>query len=330
MTMKKLTALFLIFLLLAGCAVKTPAATEAPEATEIPEVTEATAAPAQTEPTEATEKEKPTYSTGALAEGAETMTVHFIDVGQADSMLIECGNAYALIDAGYPESGEIIVDYLAQLGVQRLNLVVGTHPHGDHIGGMPTVLNSYPADNIWFSAIPYTNAYVNDFLYAANKHGGIQQPQPGQTFALGSATITVLGPVHTNYEDVNDISLVLMVQFGEKRFLFTGDMEQIAETDLVNSGADLRADVLKVGHHGSYSSTGYLFLRTVAPTFAVITCGRANEYGHPHSEPMSRLRDAEVTIFRTDKMYNIVVTTDGENISFTWDNPYAKPRGPET
>lgn len=330
---KKLIALLLILcLLLAGCeygVVFETAPTDLPtEATEalLSEETEAAVA---TEATEPAQKPKPSYSTGELDPDADTLTVHFIDVGQADSALIECGNAYALIDAGYPESGDTVVAYLESLGVQRLNLVVGTHPHGDHIGGLPTVLNKIPADNIWFSAIPYTNSTVNDFLYAANKHGGIQQPRPGQTFQLGEATITVLGPVHSNYEDVNDISLVLMVQFGDMRFLFTGDMEKIAEDDLMDSGVDLQADVLKVGHHGSYSSTSYLFLRAVAPTFAVISCGRANEYGHPHDEPVSRLKDADVTIFRTDKMYNIVAVTDGTEICFTWDNAYAKPWTPE-
>lgn len=325
--MKKYTAIFLILLLLlAGC-------TQSPSTppTQSQPASEATASTQAPPATEAAEETRPSLSTGSIDEGSDTLTVHFIDVGQGDCALLECGNAYALIDAGYAENGGAVVAYLENLGVQRLNLVVGTHPHGDHIGGLPAVLKAYPADNVWFSAIPYVNSIVNDFLYAADKYaGGIQQPAPGQTFRLGGATITVLGPVRTDYEDVNDLSLVLMVQFGDTRFLFTGDMEQIAETDLLNSGADVKADVLKVGHHGSYSSTCYSFLREVAPTFAVICCGRANEYGHPHSEPMSRLRDADVTIFRTDKMYNIVVLTDGENISFTWDNAYAKPWTPES
>lgn len=330
---KKLIPILILLLLLSACT-GSPAARETTPSTEaaVPTTpTESTETLRADDPTEPTEKPRPTYSTGELSEDGVTLQVHFIDVGQADCALIECNNAFALIDAGFADTGNQVVEYLAQQGVQRLNLVVGTHPHGDHIGGLPAVLKAYPADNIWFSAIPFVNSTVNDFLYAAKAQSKeVQQPQPGQTFQLGDATITVLGPVHTNYEDVNDISLVLMIQLGEIRFLFTGDMEQIAETDLLNSGADLRADVLKVGHHGSYSSTGYLFLRTVAPTFAVISCGRANEYGHPHSEPMSRLRDAEVIIFRTDKMYNIVAVTDGENITFTWDNTYAKPWTPES
>ena len=153
-------------------------------------------------------------------------------------------------------------------------------------------------------------------------------PEVGEVFELGDATITVLGPVKDKYEDLNDTSIVLMVQYGDIRFLFTGDMEMIAETDLLDSGADVKADVLKVGHHGSYSSTGYRLLREVAPTYAVISVGGNNDYGHPHQEPMSRLRDAEVTIYRTDKMYDIVAVTDGEEIRFSWENTFAKPWQP--
>lgn len=300
--MKKLLTILLLLCLLAGC----------------------TTAPAATEPSQATE---PTEL--VLTSGPNRLTVHFIDVGQADCALIECNNAFAIIDGGNAADGEAVVEYLESRGVQRLNLVVGTHPHEDHIGGLPDVLAAYPADNIWFSAIPYTNYTVTNFLNAAKKQNReVQQPQVGQSFHLGGATITVLGPIRTDYEDVNDLSLVLMVQYGDIRFLFTGDMEREAELDLIENGTDLKADVLKVGHHGSYSSTSYLFLRQVMPTYGVISVGAANEYGHPHADPMSRLRDADVTIFRTDNMYTVTAVTDGENISFSWGNKFAEPWTP--
>jgi competence protein ComEC len=194
---------------------------------------------------------------------------------------------------------------------------------------MPAVLAQYKADTVWFSAIAYTNYTVTNFLNSVRWQGKeVIRPANGTVFDLGGATITVLGPIRDNHEDVNDISLVLMVQYGDVRFLLTGDMESIAEKELVESGADLKADVLKVGHHGSYSSTCYIFLREVMPTYAVISLALGNEYGHPHDEPMSRLRDAGAIIFQTGKMYNIAATTDGTNISFKWDNKYAEPWTP--
>lgn len=311
--MKKILAVLLLLCLLAGCTTAAPVQTEAAQPTSATEVTEA---PQATEFT--------------IPSGTNTMTVHFIDVGQADCALIECNNAFALIDGGNYADGEMVVEYLEVQGVQRLNLVVGTHPHEDHIGGLPQVLAAYPADNVWFSAIPYTNYTVTNFLNSVKKQGkDVIRPENGQTFKLGGATITVLGPVRDDYEDVNNISLVLMVQYGNTRFLFTGDMESLAEHDLVESGADIKADVLKVGHHGSYSSTSYLFLREVMPTYAVISVGAANEYGHPHRDPLSRLRDADVTIYRTDSMYTVTATSNGEDIHFEWGNRYAKPMQPE-
>ncbi len=317
--MKRLTAvLLLLALLLCGCT------TGVPETTTIPTQAAAeTTAPTTAAPTE------PAPTSPVVAMPAKSLIVHYIDVGQADCILLECENSYALIDGGNTDDGDAVVAYLQEQGVQRLNLVVGTHPHEDHIGGLAAVLKAFPADNIWTGEITYSNSPVQAFLNGAKKQDKEAiTPPVGQEFHLGGAEITVLGPVRTDYEDVNNLSLVLMVQYGDTRFLFTGDMEREAELDLINSGADLKADVLKVGHHGSYSSTSYLFLREVMPAFGVISVGAANEYGHPHSDPMSRLRDAEVLVYRTDKMYTVVAVSDGEKIEFTWGNPYAQPSIP--
>ena len=256
----------------------------------------------------------------------DALTVHFIDVGQADCALLECGGMYALIDGGNAADGKIVVDYLQKQGVERLNLMVATHPHEDHIGGLPAVLDAFDVVNVWSSEIPFSNSIVSAFTIGTKSHGiTMQYPKVGDTFYLGGATITMLGPVKRGYEDDNNLSLVLLVQYGDTRFLFTGDMESDAEKDLIDSGADVKADVLKVGHHGSYSSTSYVFLREVAPTYAVISVGRNNDYGHPHDAPVSRLQDADVTIYRTDRMYTVVAASDGKNISFTWGNPQARP-----
>lgn len=312
--MKKLLALLLVLLLLTGCTTAAPAATEPSAAP--------TAAP--TEP--ATVVTLPPETEAVTEPPLEGLSVHFIDVGQADCALLECDGEFAIIDAGYPETGEKVVSYLAQQGVEELSLLVATHPHGDHIGGLPAVLDAYPVQTVWSSTIPYSNDYTRDFQNAvALQRIPLTVPEIGDVFELGDATITMIGPVHMNYDDVNNISLVLMVEYGDVRFLFTGDMERDAETELLDSGADVKADVLKVGHHGSYTSTSYRFLYEVDPTYAVICVGGNNDYGHPHDEPMSRLRDAEVIIYRTDKMYNIVAVTDGENIQFSWGNRFAKP-----
>ena len=324
--MKKIIALLLLLTLLTGCTTAAPPATQPVETTE---ATEATVLTEATEATETTEATEPAAEVDLAPGDPDTLTVHFIDVAHADGMLIECNGHFALVDAGMADTSDRVVNYLASRGVEKLDLVVGTHPHADHIGGMPDVLANYPVDNVWFSAIPYTNYTVTNFLNSVRWRGRqVVRPANGTVFDLGGATITVLGPIRDNHEDVNDISLVLMVQYGDVRFLLTGDMESIAEKELVESGADLKADVLKVGHHGSYSSTSYIFLREVMPTYAVISLAAGNEYGHPHDEPMSRLRDAEVIIYQTAKMYNISATTDGTDITFKWDNKYAEPWKP--
>lgn len=322
--MKKLTAILLLLLLLTGCTTTPAAPAETTAATTEPIVTVTEA------PTEAEETEE---SLEFVLPDSDALIVHFIDVGQADSILLECNDTYALIDAGYDVGGPVVVEYLQEQGVESLDLVVGTHPHGDHIGGMPTVLENFQAETIWSGPITYTNGTVNAFLQSAKSQGvTIQYPQPGDTYQLSDASITVLGPVKSYYEDVNDLSLVLMVEYGDTRFLFTGDMEMLAEDDMLDywgEDYDFHADVLKVGHHGSYSSTGYRLLREVLPTYAVICVGGNNDYGHPHKEPISRLKDAEVQIYRTDKMYDIVCVSDGEDITFTWENVYAKPWIPD-
>lgn len=295
--MKKLIALLLILLLLTGCASSNPV--------------DPTTEPADTS----------THEPG--------LTVHFLDVQHADCILLACGGEYALVDGGYPESGDRIVTYLQEQGIKELDLMVGTHPHGDHIGGLPQVLDTFPTETVWTSQLPYTNDYVSNFTTAVTRNGAdFVQPRPGERFQLGDATIDVIGPLNLRYEDANDLSLVLMVTYGDTRFLLTGDMEEVAERELVEAEVDLKADVLKVGHHGSSSSTSYRFLRAVAPTYGVISLAALNEYGHPHREPMSRLMDADVTIYRTDKMYDIVAFSDGETISFTCGNPYAEPWRP--
>ena len=271
----------------------------------------------------------PAEPTAPTAGEDEYLAVHFIDVGQADCILLSCGDDYMLIDGGNAADGYAVRSYLENAGVDKLDLLVATHPHEDHIGGLPTVLTYFEAETIWTTEITYSNSTIRKFLDAADKQDApVVQPMGGETFLLGSALVTVLGPVSTNYEDVNNLSLVLMVEFEDTRFLFTGDMETLAEGDMLDFWGEefnWKADVLKVGHHGSYSSTGYRLLREVAPTWAVIPCGYQNEYGHPHENTLSRLRDAEVITFRMDLMSTVIALSDGETIAFSWMNSGYEP-----
>ena len=254
------------------------------------------------------------------------LIVHFIDLGQSDSILLEYEGHYALIDGGYANTSDKLIDYLEDCGVEELDLVVSTHMHGDHIGGLPAVLEAYKVGVLWHShQTYYSDAYDQLLYYADQQDTLVEKPVVTQLFLLGDVQLELLGPLQKSYTDINNSSLVIMASYGKNRFLFTGDMRHEAEKELIDAGTDLKADVLKVGHHGSYTSTSYLFLKTVQPDYAVIQCGRNNDYGHPHSEPRSRLRDADVDIYRNDKLGTVIAYCDGETIWFSWEFTDAKP-----
>ena len=276
-------------------------------------------------------EENPAPSTCPIA-GGDTLTVHFIDVGQADCALLECGGEYMLIDGGNVDDGQLVVSYLEQQGVERLESVVCTHAHEDHVGGLPAVLAVYETGAVYAPTTTYASRCFDDFLYYTDQQGlTVTIPSPGDTFPLGDenrgASVTVLGPVKS-YPDTNNTSIVLMVQFGDTRFLFTGDMETEAETDMLDhweGRMDWNVDVLKVGHHGSSTSTSYRFLYETDPEYAVISCGKGNSYGHPHKEVVSRLKDAGVPMLRTDELGTIVAVSDGREICVTWANQAMQP-----
>ena len=241
--------------------------------------------------------------------------MHFIDVGQALSVLVECDGQFMLYDGGNVDDGSLVVSYLQSQGVEQLEYVFCSHAHEDHVGGLAAALAYFPACHVYSPVTEASTKCFRDFVKYTQQQGlQVEVPAVGTTWPLGSASVTMLGPV-TGYSDTNNTSLVLRIDYGDTSFLLTGDMEKTAETDLVNSGANLKADVLQVGHHGSSTSTGYLFLNAVLPEMGVISCGTGNKYGHPHEETLSILRDAKVDVYRTDLQGTITIGSDGQNFT---------------
>ena len=272
-----------------------------------------------------------TPSIATVPAGDEDLYVHFLDVGQADCILIEYGEHHMLIDGGNRDDGALVVSYLDQHGIQELDAVICTHAHEDHVGGLPAVLAVYPTAAVYAPTKTYSSKVFDDFMYYVDQQGlEVTIPAPGDTFFLGAVQVTILGPVKS-YAETNDTSIVCRLDFGETSFLFTGDMETAAENDMLDYWEDrhsaeiVNVDLLKVGHHGSNTSSSYRFLYEADPTYGVISCGRNNDYGHPHKEPMSRLHQAGITLFRTDEMGHILARSDGSEITFTWVIQSAEP-----
>lgn len=248
------------------------------------------------------------------------LRVHFIDVGQGDSILAESGGHFLLIDAGENDQGSTVVSYLKQAGVKKLDYIIGTHPHSDHIGGLDDVIRAFDVEKVILPPIEHTTKTFEDVLDAISDKGlKITKPVPGTSYNLGDTSFTVIAPVKgKDYgTDLNNWSVGIRLTYGDNAFVLCGDAESAAEQDIVDSGAVLSADVLKAGHHGSSTSTSAAFLKKVSPTWAVIQCGKDNSYGHPHRETLAALKKAGVTVFRTDELGTIIAVSDGSSISWS-------------
>lgn len=259
------------------------------------------------------------------------LRVHFIDVGQADSILIQQGNENMLIDAGNNDDEETLKNYLGNLGITEFKYVVGTHAHEDHIGSLDYIMNSFKVGKIYF---PKTTSSTKTFqnLVKAVQNKGMQftAPAVGETFNLGEAECTILAPNSSRYDDANNYSIVIKIEYGNTSFLFTGDAEDVSEKEMLKNGLDLKADVLKAGHHGSKSSSTHKFLDAVNPKYAVISVGKDNDYGHPNAETLQKFSSRGIEVYRTDESGTIIAESDGNNISFSTDNNEGNSTGDST
>lgn len=247
----------------------------------------------------------------------EPLEVHYIDVGQGSATLLKSGRHAMLIDTGDSDQGTKIQLYLTKQGVENLDYLVLTHPDADHIGGAPVIITKFGIGQLFLSNYEKDNKTTQKVRDAMQYKGlTASDCQVGDTFALGNASFTILGPAK-EYADSNNASIALMVQNGNNRFLFTGDCEAEAEADLIASGADLSADVYLAGHHGSDTASSQAFMDAVSPSYAVISCGEGNSYGHPHAEVLNRFRSMGIQVFRTDEQGSVIAESDGTGI--TWN-----------
>lgn len=248
---------------------------------------------------------------------SSSFEIHYIDVGQADAALVICDGNYMLIDGGNPEDSNLIYTYLKKQNIEKIHTIVCSHAHDDHVGGLPAAVHNFEFENVYAPERENDIDAYNSFKSKITSKGKtILHPKPGDSFELGSSRVEFYGPVYDT-TDLNNTSLVLKVIYGETSFLFTGDAEREEEQDILSQNFDLSATVLKVGHHGASTSTSYPFLREIMPEYAVISVGSKNSYGHPTEETLSRLRDADVTVYRTDLNGDIIAKSDGKNITFT-------------
>lgn len=250
------------------------------------------------------------------------MAAYFFDVGQGDSTLLVGPDFNILVDAGRHDRSEV-VDHLRHVGVQQLDVLVGTHPHADHIGQFPAVIDAFPVEDVWMSGASHTTQTFERALDAVERSdAGYHEPRAGEVFDVGSARIEVLNPT-TVSGALNGGSLVMRIVLGEMAFLFTGDAEAPAERDMIGRDVGLGAQVLKVGHHGSSTSSTQEFLEAVAPTVAIYSAGEGNQYGHPHDEVLARLFALEVDIYGTDVHGTVMVTTDGQTYTVSTERSAA-------
>nr|WP_242655264.1 ComEC/Rec2 family competence protein [Clostridium cellulovorans] len=257
--------------------------------------------------------------TAATTSSVSGIKIHYIDVGQGDSILIQTGSNNILIDAG--ENDNSTYNYLKTQGITKLNYIIVTHPHADHIGNIAKIINSFSVGTFYAPKITASSAvYTNMVTALSNKGLKITVPSVGSKITIGNATLQFLAPNSSKYSDTNNYSIVTKLTYGNKSFIFMGDAETLSEGEILAKQLDVSADVIKIGHHGSTSSTSKSFLKAVNPKYAIISVGEGNSYNHPADETLAKLENYGITVYRTDLNGTIIATCDGFNINFT--TPY--------
>lgn len=281
--------------------------------------------PHTAEPAPSTEPAVSVIETQPEVPEAPTLSVHLMNVGQAECILITCDGQNLLIDSGTKDMSSRILRYLEYMGIEDLDYVISTHVHSDHVGSFPAIFDRYPVGTVYAMKEEYSSSVYKAFLKSVKKHGlTITHPELGEQFSLGPAVVTFLGPVQS-YEKINDNSIVVSLRYGTRTFLLTGDMEAEAEYDMMDYWGDRvnwNADVLKVGHHCVDTSTSERFAKAVCPELAIASC--STKYP-PFETPKKTLLQLGATLYHTETMGPIVVTTDGTDLDIVWNNHEALP-----
>lgn len=248
------------------------------------------------------------------------LEVSYLDVGQGDAIYVKVNDYDILIDAGPRSDVENLMSQLEEKNIDDFEIVIATHPHEDHIGGMTDVLKKYNVENFYMPKVSNTTKTFEYMINSISNQGlKIKTIKDGTSIDLGSgARIDVYSPIDDAYDDFNDYSPIMKLTYGETKLMFTGDAEELAEKQVLEkyTSSELKSDVLKFGHHGSSTSSSEEFLNAVSPTYGVISCGLDNKYGHPHKETLEKIKNHNIETYRTDTQGQIQLTSDGKNIVF--------------
>lgn len=250
---------------------------------------------------------------------ADTMKVHFLDVDQGLSILVQLGDDVLVYDGGERDTSSFVVAYLKEQGVTEIDYLISSHYDADHVSGLIGCLYAFDVKQVIGSDYVHDSKLYTSFMTAVEEEGlQVQYPAVGTQYAMGEAVITILSPKEI-VGDSNSNSVAIRLSYGESDFIFTGDADYKSEREMIASGLDLDCEVLSVGHHGSASATSEKFLVATTPEYAVISCGKDNGYGHPHKETLQFLNEYEVEILRNDELGTIVAETNGEKLEWYWE-----------